>query len=879
MRKIFFFAIFIFLALLSNITSADEGKKNNELKINSQHIIKDINKTLQFQKKYNNLKRNYYAQKSLEFKKALSKSSNRKLFFNTRGNEKVYYKPSPSKILISDVKINGTTDATISFGDTIVLTFKFNTNYLSANINLYIDDGDGILNSGDLNTFGFGTVIDNDEEDTDYRFGYYKLELTDDILNVFSGMNGKSAKFFFEVIDVGGKGVASLTVNFPNFNYSISGDVNPDEPFVLIFAFPENVIDPFEDGPIFVTITDAKGNYKVPVDTSGNWIVVPFDPFGVLSGFLPPFEKIIEVKGHETGINFTFKPATSFILAKVEDENTKPVVGAGILLISFDGPVIFGLTGTDGTVKIGIAPGVYDIVIDPESIIPSYLWPSVIIEGVLVLEGETKNISFNVYSVDKQITGKVFKDSVAIGGVKIIAESTLGNTFAYSNLDGTYSLSVASESDALGGYFVNADGVPRGYYIKESAYLNVKTGATNINFNLVHSDGAIQGYVKDEKTGMPVEDALVDAFSRTGGFDYTATDKNGYFILYVPNGIYTVIAGRFPDYPSQSIDSVVVQNDTVNVNFKIVRVVPGSISGNVKEDGGGPISRALVEVLGEFDFYETLTDKNGNYKVGELPKGNYLVSASKEGFLPEFYNDKTDIFDADTVKVFNEQDTPNINFSLLHAATITGTVKDSTGTFPVPFALVWAVDVYSLEIISIAVTDTSGKYNLYVPSGEYFAVGVIFVSEDSLLLEFYNEADVLSEADTLAVVAPNVYSNINFTPGGKNKPSNITNKRLKNIPNNYNISQNYPNPFNPVTEIAYQIPKDGKVTLKIYNILGQEIKTLISEKQKVGHYKIKWDGKNNSGNSASSGIYLYRIVVENSKGKNFIKVKKMVLVK
>lgn len=100
------------------------------------------------------------------------------------------------------------------------------------------------------------------------------------------------------------------------------------------------------------------------------------------------------------------------------------------------------------------------------------------------------------------------------------------------------------------------------------------------------------------------------------------------------------------------------------------------------------------------------------------------------------------------------------------------------------------------------------------------------------------------------------------------------NELIKTIPKEYHLSQNYPNPFNPVTTINYQIPTDQQVRLSIYNILGQEVKTLVNGEQYAGYYTIRWDGSNNSYSKLSSGTYLYVIQTE-----NYRQVKKMVLLK
>lgn len=79
------------------------------------------------------------------------------------------------------------------------------------------------------------------------------------------------------------------------------------------------------------------------------------------------------------------------------------------------------------------------------------------------------------------------------------------------------------------------------------------------------------------------------------------------------------------------------------------------------------------------------------------------------------------------------------------------------------------------------------------------------------------------------------------------------------IPESFSLGQNYPNPFNPETSIAYNLPDGGIVTLKVYDLLGREVVTLVNESQSAGAYLAKWDGKNNAGTVASSGIYIYTL--------------------
>ncbi len=94
------------------------------------------------------------------------------------------------------------------------------------------------------------------------------------------------------------------------------------------------------------------------------------------------------------------------------------------------------------------------------------------------------------------------------------------------------------------------------------------------------------------------------------------------------------------------------------------------------------------------------------------------------------------------------------------------------------------------------------------------------------------------------------------------------------LPSTYSIEQNYPNPFNPETIISYSLPKQSRVQIKIYDITGKEIRTLIDEERTAGKYNILWDSRNDSGERVSSGIYIYKIIAN-----DFVKSKKMVLTK
>ena len=106
---------------------------------------------------------------------------------------------------------------------------------------------------------------------------------------------------------------------------------------------------------------------------------------------------------------------------------------------------------------------------------------------------------------------------------------------------------------------------------------------------------------------------------------------------------------------------------------------------------------------------------------------------------------------------------------------------------------------------------------------------------------------------------------------GSKTATGISGENLEgnNLPRTYNLKQNYPNPFNPATEIQYSIPKSGIVILKVFNLLGQEVATLVNQEQTPGSYKVSFDAS-----KFASGVYLYRI-----QSGNYSLTKKMILMK
>lgn len=119
-----------------------------------------------------------------------------------------------------------------------------------------------------------------------------------------------------------------------------------------------------------------------------------------------------------------------------------------------------------------------------------------------------------------------------------------------------------------------------------------------------------------------------------------------------------------------------------------------------------------------------------------------------------------------------------------------------------------------------------------------------------------------------------------YTPvwGGDATLADVKVLDLGNLPTKFDLGQNYPNPFNPSTTIGFTVPvgstESKHVILKIYNLRGQLVSTLVDDNRESGNYLVRWDGKTGTGGEVGSGIYLYRLSVGDHTA-----VRKMVLLK
>lgn len=152
----------------------------------------------------------------------------------------------------------------------------------------------------------------------------------------------------------------------------------------------------------------------------------------------------------------------------------------------------------------------------------------------------------------------------------------------------------------------------------------------------------------------------------------------------------------------------------------------------------------------------------------------------------------------------------------------------------------------------------------------YFGGSVSYSTDDGTGWSSYNTG--LLNSVTCLATAPDGFVYAGTTGGGIyrtiSRLTSVSGNHSK-LPENYSINQNYPNPFNPWTVIGYQLPVNSFVTLKVYDVIGREVTTLVDEREQAGTHNVKFDGTD-----LPSGVYLYQIIAG-----NYISTKKMLLLK
>jgi hypothetical protein len=486
--------------------------------------------------------------------------------------------------------------------------------------------------------------------------------------------------------------------------------------------------------------------------------------------------------------------------------------------------------------KPGYYPAVYEDTIDVEEepVGPINLTLEEIVTGYM---------SGHVYSAE---------DSSAIWHGRVLAVNTENpriHRITDTRRDGSYVFDALPE----GYYHVRAmaEGfLPQVYPDTVGVFEN--SPAENIDFYLEPVEpGTIAGTVTDADTNEPIEGALIHAGLMHGARGNRAiSGEDGTYLLenLVP-GYYHLIAVARGYEPARYPDSVFLENggSVEDIDFQLVPREGGGghIGGRVVEAGSGnPISYAGVIAYGPADingrpsFKElTFTDGEGYYSFDNLTEGiEYRIYADEQYHTGQFYEGALDWNQATPII----PDADNINFELAANngfLNIGGLVLDRNGA--VSGAVVYATD----EDGNTYATSTD-DYGAFLFNDLMPGVYRISAADFSYTGQCSENVDIIFNDYIGAEVVLD-------SPTGIDDPEAA-------MPIATGLKGNYPNPFNATTSISFDLAAAGDVSLKVYNLSGQLVETLIDDRMDAGSHVITWDAS-----SYSSGIYFYKLTTAN----------------
>jgi hypothetical protein len=296
-----------------------------------------------------------------------------------------------------------------------------------------------------------------------------------------------------------------------------------------------------------------------------------------------------------------------------------------------------------------------------------------------------------------------------------------------------------------------------------------------------------------------------------------------------------------------------------NSNFTVTGCVSFKDSG-IPVDGGYVKAVKLDKYSGNVVTVDsTPIQVNGYYSLKHIVSDSlYLIAYPNEEqkFVPAYY--PQGINWKNSIKLFAYSNLSDMNMNVQRTETVSGNcvvkgrvVKTDKSVSNLKDAFIYVKS--GGNFVNYTITDGNGLYQVNVlPQGSAKVyVDRLGYSADSL---------------SIALVSGNTYDNVNFNLSqmyvGILKNENI-------VPTKYSLGQNYPNPFNPRSIIRCKLPVAGNVSLKVYDITGRDVQTLVNERMNAGTYEVTFDGS-----MLNSGVYFYRLLTE-----GFSETRKMVLLK
>ncbi|MCF6237639.1 MAG: carboxypeptidase regulatory-like domain-containing protein [Candidatus Marinimicrobia bacterium] len=593
------------------------------------------------------------------------------------------------------------------------------------------DDGDFPLDIYDL--------MDGSPEDEEPADGIFGFTYTDEMAD---GINYFTDDLIFVAFQAMNSAEVAVTFYSNPTPYSVSGYVSLDDgggpPLegIIVWAFFEG-----DEQPAIIDVTDSAGMYHFDLLDTGYVYIESEDHFFITNGFIPdPPYHYVHVMGHEPGYNFFYTEPTSTIQGYVYDEADLPLPGIEVRA-NTDGPGFSATTDENGFYSMGVMPGWYQVVVDWWTLPQPYMLPYG--EDVEIAELEVVDLDLYVITANSMISGSVMLDGAAYPDAFIWGNHPdFGWTATMCDEDGNYELPVFDDGMTLYDLSAHLPGMPNVLQVSEN--WDVPAGTTGEMILLETFYGGLHGYFINGETGEPLMEAweasMVLRDLNTEMEYWSGPHPNGYYEMWVPDGLYEVIVWStnwYLDEPDTVfIDGVQVEHDVVlwPVGFDTF------VEGQVYDQLGSPIMDAEV-MIGNDDWGAIeYTDEYGYYHIN-APYGYYGMSVYADGFEEEW--DQVDLTDGPAFRDFYL--TP-----FVVDGAIAGFAFDVDSGDPISGAEVF---IYTDGVSWFDYTDEDGEFLFDLPNGAY-----------DLVIEHYEYALFWSEGlvvadDTVYVDAPMVFLN------------------------------------------------------------------------------------------------------------------------
>jgi photosystem II stability/assembly factor-like uncharacterized protein len=767
---------------------------------------------------------------------------------------------------VTNLKLNGvSSNFTMVQGDSLKWEYNLPIGG-SATFEIWVDlNGNGVIDpSTDKQVFGTMTQTDG-QASQESGIGDMDGLVNGHIFTAVGNIGFAPTKYIFRFSNGGtAQTIAGVVTALPSPTYTVKGVVTvpgKSAQNIYISAGGDNGVQGEWDA-----LTDAGGNYTINFNASAGglrWYVQPQDQ---IPPYVQPASIPITLTGSLTGINFTYQQSAAKIVGYLKGEDGHVFANVGIN----SGPQNSGNgknTTTDANGFFQFDYSLNDITSFPiwrvqagnGGVAPMYLPPYV--DAISLHQYDSLRVDLMAYIVNDSITGRITLDGHAPGGKSFqlyAFEQDSGQTSANTDPNtGNFTLYVSKK---VRNYYLGVNNLPQnyGYTWNNSPFhpsdknviLNVatimwlpQTSTTSNSLKSISFVNSTTGWVAGVNgIVLKTTNAGTTWSNQTTN---SSSNINGIFFLNTSTG-WLVGDGGIIKTTTDGGNTWTSQNSTTSMNLQAVQFIDANIGWVV---GGMEGSKQSVQsiILKTTNGGTTWTAQN--FTFGQL-------------FSLAMINSSIGIAVGSGLILITPDGGANWNLQF----------QSNTNLYSVRFADAttgWAVGDYNIF------KTTNGGSNWTPQNAIVSNLRSVYCINKSTAWVVGGNGDIYrttdggstwtgqptSKANSLNAVwfvdANNGWAVGDFglifhtSSGGA---TSVFKNQSDEIPRGYSLSQNYPNPFNPSTIISFSLPCKSFVSLKIFDVLGREVSTIVSEEMSAGSYSRQWNAAN-----MTSGVYFYRL--------------------